>query len=347
MEKQKKLLYEVSYIRPLVIFLLVLLHSFTKITNGGNLHNDYNLCEGYKWFTWLISGFRIETIALVAGYVFAFQSLDLGKKYSFGSFVKKKFKRLIFPMLFFGTIYYFCFYFNASTFHFGSFVISLLSGCGHLWFLPMLFWCFMGIWVIDYFKLSSWITLLILAAFSILPTTSLPLGFSRLPHFIFFVYAGYYLWTKRDFILRNVNKKGIILLAWSLYIVFVVVRHTFIESLPAGDSIINKGFNCIISNGVSLLMSCVGIVALYMTICHFINRESFAPAQWVVTASDTCYGVYVYHQFILVLLYFYTPLVGICHNLLVPWIGFIVTFGISLLLTKLTLKTKFGRALIG
>lgn len=32
---QKKLLYEVSIIRPIVIFLLVLLHSLTKITNGG------------------------------------------------------------------------------------------------------------------------------------------------------------------------------------------------------------------------------------------------------------------------------------------------------------------------
>lgn len=347
MGQQKKLLYEVSYIRPIIIFLLVILHSFTKITDGGLMHNDYQLCDGYKWFTWLISGFRIETIALIAGYVFAFQSLDLGRSYSFFAFVKKKFKRLILPMLFFGVIYYFCFYFNPATFKVGNFIISLLSGCGHLWFLPMLFWCFLVIWVIDHFHLSSWITLLLLAGVAILPTPSLPLGFTRLPHFIFYVYAGYFLWTKRDAILKHVNKKGLIASVWILYVVLVVVHHTFIVDLSLGDSIISKVINVVIYNAISLPMSCMGIIALYMTVCHFTKQESFAPKPWVITASDTCYGVYVYHQFMLVLLYFYTPIVSLLPNLLVPWVGLIVAFSISLLLTKLTLKTKFGRSLIG
>ena len=83
MEK-KKLLYEVSYIRPIVIFLLVVSHSFTKIQVGPNgAMNDYDLATGYLWLVRLIKGFRIETIALVAGYVFAYQSIDLKRKYEF------------------------------------------------------------------------------------------------------------------------------------------------------------------------------------------------------------------------------------------------------------------------
>ena len=173
---QKKLLYEVSIIRPTVIFLFVLLHSLTKITNGGGKTNDYQLAIAYQWFAWLISGFRIETIALVAGYVFSYQSNDLKRSYRFGSFVWKKFKRLIIPMLFFGCIYYFCFFFDKDSFSVLSFVKTLLSGCGHLWFLPMLFWCFIAIWVIDHYKLSSVVLLTVLACVSLVPMPSLPFG---------------------------------------------------------------------------------------------------------------------------------------------------------------------------
>ena len=192
-QQGKKLLYEVSYIRPIVIFLLVVSHSFTKIHKGaGTETQPFELAEAYLWLVRLIKGFRIETIALVAGYVFAYQSLVLGRKYPFWPFMVKKFKRLIVPMLILGVVYYFCFLSRQSDFHFASFVVTLLSGCGHLWFLPMLFWCFMAIWVIDRFKLSSWITLVVLALISVVPNSGLPLGFNRLPHFLFYVFAGYF-----------------------------------------------------------------------------------------------------------------------------------------------------------
>ena len=38
----RKLLYEVSIIRPLVIFLLVFLHSFEKIADGGGVTKIIN-----------------------------------------------------------------------------------------------------------------------------------------------------------------------------------------------------------------------------------------------------------------------------------------------------------------
>ena len=129
MEK-KKLLYEVSYIRPIVIFLLVVSHSFTKIQVGPNgAMNDYDLATGYLWLVRLIKGFRIETIALVAGYVFAYQSIDLKRKYEFWPFVKKKFVRLIIPMLFFGCIYYFLpFFINISIFFYYFFSFVFIYG---------------------------------------------------------------------------------------------------------------------------------------------------------------------------------------------------------------------------
>ena len=346
MEK-KKLLYEVSYIRPIVIFLLVVSHSFTKIHKGaGDVTQDYDLAIGYLWLVRLIKGFRIETIALVAGYVFAYQSIDLGKKYEFWPFVKKKFVRLIIPMLFFGCIYYFFFFFKPASFSIFDFVNKLLSGCGHLWFLPMLFWCFIAIWLIDHYHLSSKWLLLILAVFSIAPPLNLPFGLNRLPHFLFFVYAGYFLWEHHDVVMSRANGKWIVL-AWVAYVLLVVVKSTLVPSYKVADTALSKVLLFGLNNVMHLITSCCGIMALYLTVVHFTSREGFTPPQWVINASNDCYGVYVFHQFILVWLYFYTPLVAVCPSLLVPLVGFVVAFSSSLLLTKLTLKTRFGRFLIG
>lgn len=344
----KKLLYEVSIIRPIVIFLLVFMHSFTKIAAGGGYTNDYQLDSAYQWLCWLISGFRIETIALVAGYVFAYQCLDLKRSYRFLPFAWKKFKRLIIPMLVFGLIYYFCFFYHSATFGVKDFVIKLLSGCGHLWFLPMLFWCFLAIWAIDHFKLSSWLTLLILAGVTLLPPPyDLPFGFSKLPHFVFYVYAGYFLWTKRSWLLEKCLKKSIVISLWVIYVALVIVRNAYMPETHGPMSLIEKTVMVTIPRFVDLLMSCCGVMALYLSVCMVTTREGYRPKQWIINASDNCYGVYVYHQFILVALYFFTPLVSLLHPLLTPWVGFVIVLSGSLLLTKVSLKTNVGKFLIG
>lgn len=317
------------------------------IQGGAVYSNDFQPVVAYQWFCWLISGFRIETIALIAGYVFAYQSLDLQRSYKLWPFVVKKFKRLIIPMLFFGVFYYFCFIYPLTGFSTPAFLSQLFSGCGHLWFLPMLFWCFLAIWCIDHFKLSSWFTLILLAAITIIPIPSLPFGFGRLPHFLFYVYAGYFLWTKRDYLFAHCLKNEFILFFWFFYVVLVIVKHALLPETTPEMTLLQKIMVYGVSGVTKLLMSCFGIMALYLTVCKTTTKVGYRPKQWIIEASDNCYGVYVYHQFLLVFLYFYTPFIGICPRYLVPWIGALLALGISLLLTKLTLKTKFGRFLIG
>ena len=112
-------------------------------------------------------------------------------------------------------------------------------------------------------------------------------------------------------------------------------------------SVLQKGMIYSLIGIVKLMMSCCGIIALYLTVCSFTSKEGFRPKQWVIGASDVCYGVYVYHQFIVIALYFYTSFVQTVHPLIVPWVGFAIASGVSLLLTYFTLKTKLGRFLIG
>jgi len=71
------LLYEVSIIRPLVIFLLVVYHSLCIYTGGWPVPQGLESNDFYWWLGHLISGFRIETIAFVGGYVFSYQCNEL------------------------------------------------------------------------------------------------------------------------------------------------------------------------------------------------------------------------------------------------------------------------------
>ena len=186
-----------------------------------------------------------------------------------------------------------------------------------------------------------------LAVLSIVPTPGLPLGFARLPHFVFYVYGGYFLWTKRDWLFEHCLTWKWIVALWLLYIALVVVSHAVMPSPSDTMSFIEKFLTLVERHAVDLVMAVCGIIALYLTVCSFTTKDGFKPKTWIILASDNCYGVYVYHQFILVWLYFYTSLVAVCHPLVVPWIGFAFALTISLLLTKLTLKTKIGRLLIG
>lgn len=347
---EKKLLYEVSIIRPLIIFLLVVLHSFTIYGGGWEMPEGIDGVPVYYWMCKLISGFRVETIALVAGYVFAYQSIVLGRKYEFKSFAWKKVKRLLLPMLFFGLIYYFLLKFNALDFSWKAFIMSILSGPGHLWFLPMLFWCFLSIWLIDHFKLSSIWLLLVLAAVSIVPIpVSLPFGLQRLSYFLFYCYAGYYLYENKEKIVEKCQNIPFIVVLCVLYFTLLLVNYIWV--IPSGWEASAEGtmryVRIFVSGGLKLLYSCCGIMALYLIVLRYSSKPNYCPSNLVLKSNSMCYGVYVYHQFLLVFLYYHTQLPVLVGSYALPFVGFAITFVVSVFLTWLTLKTKFGRALIG
>lgn len=346
---QKKLLYEVSIIRPLVIFLLVVLHAFAFYSGAWDKPDCIGEVPAYFWFCQFVQGFRIETIALIAGYVFAFQSIDLGKKYAFGGFIWKKFKRLIIPCIIFSLAYYFLFLFDRETFQLVPFLINILSGSGHLWFLPMLFWCFLAIWTIDRYRLSSWWLLVLLALASIMPIPYIPFGLHRLPHFLFYCYFGYTLYEHRPQVIgRLMNAKSICLL-WGVYILLTIANVLFV--VPNLDfttePFMTKLGWYMLSGSTKFIISCSGILALYLMVNQLTTREGYVPPTWVIDASKVCYGVYVYHQFMYVWLYDYTMLPQWAGTYWLPWAAFAITITVSYGLTRLTLLTRTGRFLIG
>lgn len=189
--------------------------------------------------------------------------------------------------------------------------------------------------------------LFLLAFISIVPTPALPLGLARLPHFVFYVYGGYFLWTRREGLFNNCLTWQWITILWLLYVVLVVFNHTMLPKASTTMPFVEKFLIIFENNAIGFIIAVCGIMALYLTVCKKATKEGYEPKAWIIAASDNCYGVYVYHQFILMWLYYYTSFVDICPPLIAPWLGFVVTLFISMLLTRLTLMTRIGRKLIG
>lgn len=318
-----------------------------KVPGGGGVEAlGIQDVKVYGIFWKFISGFRIEMIALVAGYVFSYQVNDLHRVYEFKSFVWKKFKRLLVPCWFFSIFYFFMFLFTPGMNLYKCFE-TIISGSGHLWFLPMLFWCFVSLWFIWRYRLSSFLLFVVLLFFSLVPPIPIGFGFDKFPHFIFYCYLGYCMWTHNVWLEEKFTKSWIILLLLVIYCVLFIINRCVFANLNFGENLIMRGIDYGINSISLFLLSIVGIFCMYLFVLRLVRNKNYVPSKTIIEASSLCYGIYVYHQFILKWLYLYSDLPAILGSYLLPWGALIITVGLSFVLTKLTLRFKFGQFLIG
>lgn len=343
MTENKKLLNDVVIIRPLIIFLLVVYHSLCIYNDQWVMPVGINKVNAYKWFADFLSAFRMPVIIFIAGYVYAYQVITLEKICSLGNFAKKKFKRLILPCIFFSTIYLLLFSDVLNT-PILRIIESLLSGAGHLWFLSMLFWGFIFINVIDKFKINHWFILFLSCLLFLFPIP-IPLGIGKGCHYFVYFYLGYFIWERHDkFIAIFCRWKYIIVAITFLFVLFFAKEMSIVKFLLGEEgNIIAKG----ILKCFDLFIAVWGIFCVYIVVNFFTTICHYKPSPWMIVSSHVCYGVYVYHQFILEFIYYKSPLPFILDSLWLPLFAFVITLLGSLILTQVSLKTKLGRCLIG
>lgn len=330
---KKNLLFEVSIIRPLVIFLLVIYHSLCIFTGGWELPQGVAPNDVYWWLGHLISGFRIETIAFVGGYVFAYQCVALKKRIPFHKFAWKKFKRLMIPCWIFGVVFFFLFRYHPGM-KWNVCMWRILNGVEHLWFLPMLFWCFLLTWGLDrllrlpapqeeektWQRVLLWVLLAVTAIGPMIAMPGLKLGLTRVPHFIFYFFFGYVVWylfcgrgeqpttryEQEAKELRFREWSGVCLIAY----VLLLLLHTRIcnpKMLGMNAMVVSswvKPMLNTLTRVVSWAECLAGIMALYLFVKQLLSRKErehadtgYRPKEWIIWSSKVCYGTYVFHMF--------------------------------------------------
>ena len=152
MEEEKKVirLDEVTLMRCILALLIVFMHSFTCYNGGWPEPEGFVDVPVFKWMSRFSFAFTLQAFVFISGYLFAFQRIT--SKRTGGHLIINKLKRLILPSILFSIVYFIIFYPYKGL---GNAVYSIINGCGHMWFLPMLFWCFIGGWLLDQIKIGN------------------------------------------------------------------------------------------------------------------------------------------------------------------------------------------------
>ena len=147
-------LIDIDLVRVVLIIMLVFYHAFCIYSGRWSAIEGFPEIKFYNILDRLSSAFRLDAFVFVSGYIFGYQVRVKGEsKLELKSILWSKFKRLILPSMVFSLFYILLL--RDITQPVIKTVHEMLEGMGHLWFLPMLFWCFMGIWIIERIRLKS------------------------------------------------------------------------------------------------------------------------------------------------------------------------------------------------
>lgn len=342
-----KRLDEIVLLRPIAILLVVFYHSFAIYDGKWSLPNGVDPSITYDWIADFAYSFMLPLFVLISGYLFSYQLFERNKVTSFKGLVISKFRRLLVPCYVFG-ILYLVIIDHPEIYDIKSFalcVIDLLSGAGHLWFLPMLFWCFVAVYIMNCIGLNTKYMLLVSMIIYFIGPKTIPLGLGYTCWYLVYFVLGV-LFRKRNECLSNVSRTGMMLTIVSYLISFVSINLLLNNYyLLFGDIPYTKIIHYLLFKTGTLMYGTLGCLMAYLIAINVVNKLTKIPSV-VVWLDSISFGIYIYHQFILKFIYYNT---GIPHinTPLLPWVAFVSAILVSCFFSVLTRSCRLGRSLIG
>ena len=346
-------LYDVVLIRPILIILLVFFHAFAPFSGGWEPINGYPVIKAYWWLDWLSYSFMLETFVFISGYVYGYQVRIKGEtKLEIKSLLKNKVTRLLIPSFFFSFLYILIFQDITQPLHKTAY--EVIRGVGHMWFLPMLFWCFLSTWFIEKIRINPKVVTPILVLLSIFPFVPIPFQIGKTMYYMLFFYFGYEIQRREIDVSKYYTKTnvGLLLVLFSVLFPILTIFKCNIDSI-GGGILFDIIFIPSLKHIAQLIYSMIGLLLLFCSTGFFIkqreqreHRDKEMP-YCVVCIGQFCMGVYLFQQFILKAIYYHTTFPQRIDAIILPWIGFIVALLLSILLSYLFKLSKVGRILIG
>ena len=215
-----------------------------------------------------------------------------------------------------------------------------------MWFLPMLFWCFIGAWLLEQVKIKDRWKMALLIALNLFCFVSLPLRISNAASYMVYFYGGFLTYKYSDKIKPAITKKHLIW-SWVIFAVVFALLRPMRDVLVTND-VQSKLLKLLIltgNNACQLIYASVGLMAFYCTAVYYTQHHQLKP--FTIKLAACCFGVYLFQQFVLQLLYYKTAFPSLVGPYWLPWSGFVIAAIVSYVLSELLLKTKAGKFLIG
>jgi len=261
--------------------------------------------------------------------------------------IRKKGKRLLVPSIIFSILYYICFCNIKERGIAVCDIYDIISGFAHMWFLPMLFWCFIISNIVIKLNILSIKSIIILSiVFSILSIAPLPFQLSNSFHFLPFFLVGMF-WGMGRIQSYKISKLQFLLVVILFLVSFVMLTllNNYINSIrddyPTYIKII---FSCL-TNLNRLVYSGIGVLLVYHFMIAAKERGIKTNGFWIML-SECCFGVYLFQQFYLIYLYDYTSIAVVINYYWLPWICFLIALLLSLGSTLLIRQTSLGRKIL-
>lgn len=234
-------LTNVIVIRTVLIVLLVFYHAFAIYSGAWAPLQGFPEIKAYWWLDKLSYAFMLELFVFISGFVFGYQVRLKGeRKLQAKSLFWGKFKRLIIPSIIFSLLYILLLGNIKQPVQ--NILYELLNGVGHMWFLPMLFWCFVGVWVIEKLHLKPRLVIPLLVLASIGFFLPMPLRMGLAMYYMLFFYAGYII-QKNDISLDWLYTKHCAIITTIAFIILfpilTVMKEKIGATLIGGGVIIN------------------------------------------------------------------------------------------------------------
>lgn len=354
-EQKKRFLDDVCVIRIILILLLIIYHSFCPYTSSFWPNPQNYSIPVYYWLGRLSYSFMLETFVFISGLILGYQVMIKGSSLiSFNTLIKNKVKRLIIPSVIFSILYYILFLeLNDSVIETTT---TIINGAGHMWFLPMLFWCFVLVYIIYKLEFNDKFIIPLLFVIAGFAVIKLPIRINQSLYYILFFYLGFTVGLQRIRLNRFFTKKWIMLAGSSFVVLFPVlsfIRYgigdvALAEQMGGGIPLnIRLLLAYAFKNFCQIIYSLNGVFLIYITVNYLIQTYKIKLGYRIVKLSAYCFGIYVFQEFIIRIFYYKCNAISVLNPYIFPWLCIIITLCISTILTHYFLKTKIGKFLLG
>ena len=346
--QNKLLLFEVIPIRLFLVVMLVFYHAFAIYSGAWKPIEGYPEIPIYNLLDKLSYACLLETFVFISGCVLGFQVVSRGfdNVLNAKSIFLKKFKRLIIPSIVFSILYLILF----EKYHqpIATMINQTLCGVGHMWFLPMLFWCFTLVYAIENISISQRGKVVITCLLPFASILPLPLRIGEAFYYFVFFYLGYLI--MRNKLVHNYNSKKVLPILLIGFIIFFVIKIYWNGTqIGSGGGNYQHIYN-FLHNGLSVLfrMVCasIGILILMTISSKIVSKTDISQCKVLLKLSDCCFGVYIFQQFVLKYIYDETAIPTIIDPYMLPWISFLVALCASIVLTMIIRCSYIGKKIL-
>ena len=341
-----RILYEVIPIRLFLVVLLVFYHAFAIFSDAWAPIENYPIIPFYSFLDKLSYSFLLETFVFVSGYVLGYQVKNKGEQRTFNAryiFVRK-FKRLIVPSLLFSTIYLIVF--NMYHEPLLTLAYQIACGVGHMWFLPMLYFCFVFIYFIESINIPHGVKLLVVLLMPFASFLPLPFRIGLTLYYFPFFYFGYKLMrTNTSFKFSFVQLFPIIIILFTLSFALKRIVENQYYMLERGGELVTKFLNFEVRMVLRFICASLGVALIWLVSLKLKSVTNASISDRILKVSDCCFGVYIFQQFVL-MLFNGSNFPHLVSPYLYPWLVFLLTLILSVLLTLVVRSTSLGRKLM-